>query len=189
MPKDLPSPELLRKLLRYEPETGKLYWRKRTKEVHDFDRGRRFFNSRYAGKEAFAHVGASGYLKGAIYNRYHSAHRIVWAVYYGKWPENQIDHINGDKQDNRISNLRDVSHAENGKNRRVNKNNTSGVTGVSFVVSKGRWVASIRPDGEHIYLGAYIDKKDAVRARKCAERKYGFHENHALKALAESKDD
>ena len=105
-------------------------------------------------------------------------HRLAWAIYYGEWPKDQIDHINGIRGDNRIANLRSVSNQENSKNRRRSSNNTSGYMGVSFHKGSRKWQSYICVDGKFIFLGKFADKEDAIIKRKTAERDYGFHQNH-----------
>lgn len=104
MEKPLPTPELLRKLLRYEPDTGKLYWRERTPDM--FEDGRmtarqkcRVWNGKFVGREALKSVTSFGYKFGEINGCRHRAHRVIWAISNGEWPTNQIDHINGDMAD------------------------------------------------------------------------------------------
>lgn len=106
------------------------------------------------------------------------SHRLAWFLYYGKWPENHIDHINQDGCDNRIVNLRDVSRSENLRNARRSKSNTSGVTGVFWHKVAKKWHAQIVVKGVSIYLGLFEKIEDAAEARSEAEKKYGFHPNH-----------
>lgn len=181
--KNLPSPELLRKLLRYEPDTGKLYWRKRTHDMfadgkYDAERSCKIWNIRFADKEAFTSISAANYACGLIFGRHYLAHRVIWAICNGDWPSEQLDHINGDRGDNRIKNLRSVSHAENGRNQKRPSNNTSGVIGVNWHKFHKKWQSCIRLDRKIIHLGYFTDKADAIAARKAAEAKYGFHPNH-----------
>lgn len=164
--KSLPSTDALRQLLRYEPETGKLYWRSRDNPQ---------WSARYAGREAFT-ANCNGYKRGKINNQFFFAHRVVWAMMFGDCT-NQIDHINGDRADNRIENLRSVTNAENAKNKR-HIQNASGVTGVRVERRTGRWRAEIKVSGRLIFLGTFVKKSEAVTARKNAECKYGFHPNH-----------
>lgn len=180
--KNLPSPELLRKLLRYEPDTGKLYWRKRTPDM--FVDGKRSaegccsnWNSRYSCKEAFTAL-VKGYPYGSIFGRDYYAHRVIWSIYYGESAPFQIDHINGDRSDNAIKNLRSVSHAENGRNQKLYANSKSGICGVRWHKQKKRWHAQIAFNGVNKHLGYFTDKSEATAARKAAEAKYGFHANH-----------
>ena len=183
MSKDLPSPEMLRKLLRYEPETGKLYWRERNPGMFKGKGAQQRgyctgWNSVYSCKEAFKSVDKDGYFYGVIFDRAHRSHRVIWAIYNGEWPADQIDHINGVRNDNRIVNLRVVSGTENQMNRRINSNNTSGSSGVRFRNGNRPWIAQIKVGNRCLHLGCFAEKADAVCARVEAERKYGFHENH-----------
>lgn len=96
----------------------------------------------------------------------------------------QIDHVNGDRLDNRICNLRAATNHENLKNRSLLRTNKSGVTGVYRESCTNRWRASIDNHGKTIRLGRYHCIAHAARVRKEAERKYGFHENHGRKRNA-----
>ena len=175
--KPLPCPVLLRQLLRYEPETGKLFWRERPREWFKSDRAFNAINSRDAGKETFITLHHEGYFRGMIYGRVYAAHRVIWAMQYGYWPD-QVDHINGDRQDNRLVNLREVSHLENMQNKRLYSNNKSGHAGVFFNKDRGKWQAHIRVDGERVHLGMFESRDEAITARKEASVRHGFHENH-----------
>ena len=180
MPKPLPSPELLRKLLRYEPETGKLFWHVRTPELAGGMDSRilKSWNSRFSGKEAFTADSGKGYKCGQIYCILHFAHRLAWTIYYGVEPVGDIDHINGDRHDNAISNLRDVSRTDNLRNAQLRCDNTSGTVGVYWSKEKRKWKAMIHSDGKANHIGYFHAKTDAIAARKAAEIKYGFHPNH-----------
>ena len=97
---------------------------------------------------------------------------------YGKWPANQIDHINGDSLDNRLINLRDVTSAENSRNTKMGKNNKSGVSGVSWSNPMGKWRARVRFEGKE-RRGGYFDKPEDAKDIILKERsKLGFHPNH-----------
>lgn len=106
------------------------------------------------------------------------AHRLAWLYIYGEFPKNQIDHINGDGTDNRIVNLRDVTAAENMKNQTIYKNNTSGAVGVRWNKRDRKWRAHINNNKKQIHLGSFDEKSEAVKARKEAEIKFGYHQNH-----------
>lgn len=179
----LPAPTLLRELLHYEPETGKLYWKSR--DISMFRDGAwtaehrwKAWNSTWANKEAFTAIDHRGYHEGTLLSRVYRAHRIVWALVHGEWPTDQIDHLNGNGLDNRIINLRVVPNRLNGKNLKRSKRNTSGVTGVSWQANMSKWSASIHYDGKSIHLGYFSDINDAAAARKSAEAIYEYHPNH-----------
>lgn len=182
--KALPTPQYLRQLLRYEPETGKLFWRERPACFFKADKYRTpegcaaNWNSRWSGKEALTAPLKTGHLMGRIDYRAHFAHRVAWAIHHGEWPKGEIDHINHNPADNRIENLRDVSHAENQRNLSMLRTNKSGVTGVLQTGPNNLWYARIKHAGKMLHLGAFERFEDAVAARKVAEAKYGYHPNH-----------
>jgi hypothetical protein len=108
-------------------------------------------------------------------------HRIIWEMEVGPIPAGyHIDHIDGDKLNNRVENLRCVPPALNFRNQATRRNNTSGVIGVRFY--KGAWNASIMVNRKSIYLGRFQSKNEAIAARKQAEAEYGFHPNHGRAA-------
>jgi len=121
---------------------------------------------------------STGYLEIKINGTKYKAHRLAYLYYHGHWPENDIDHINGIKTDNREENLRDVSHYENMRNQVLRKNNNSGVTGVSWHKASGKWRVYINTEYKIKHLGYYDKLEDAIKARKEAEIKYRYHENH-----------
>ena len=168
-----PDPIDMRGLLRYDPSTGKLYWRDRNELEPDAKR----WNKRYAGKEAFT-TKCGGYMYGPIRGVTCSAHRVVWAIVYGEWPSADVDHINGDRTDNRLSNLRVVCRKENTRNRKIPKTNTSGSMGLGWYPDRQKWRVVITSDGKRRHLGYFSDFNEAVKARKEAEKIYLFHHNH-----------
>ena len=184
MKKNLLSPETLRKLLRYEPETGKLFWRVRDQSF--FEDGKNTathncaaWNRRYAETEALTAINDQGYRIGSIFNKSYRAHRVAWAMHYGTWPDQEIDHTNGNRLDNKIENLRCVSSTENSRNKAIHKNNTSGVCGVYFCKRDKKWAAVIYlSNNQKKFLGRFQSIQDAHAARKDAEKKYGFSERH-----------
>lgn len=129
------------------------------------------------GREAGT-INATGYRLINISGKLRSAHRLVWLWIHKEFPKNQIDHINGNKLDNRIPNLRDVTGQENSKNQKIYKRNTSGYMGVYWIKNRNMWRAKIYCNKKQIHLGYYKEFDDAVEARKEAERNYGFHPNH-----------
>lgn len=173
----LPDVEVLRQLLRYDPQTGKLFWLPRADGPRALQ-----WNARYAGQEAFTCVSKYGYHCGGILRKTYQAHRVAWVIYYGSEPYGEIDHMNGNRSDNRIQNLRDVSHAINARNRVKSTKNTSGVMGVTYCRKDRKWAARIRIRGSEVFLGNFDTKKEAVQARKKAEPQYGYHANHGRAA-------
>lgn len=173
---ELPAIECLRERLRYEPDTGLLFW----KDCVDMPKN---WRSRFANKEAFTAYDGNGYKQGAVnYNKL-LAHRVAWSIHFGEWPVGFIDHINGVVDDNRIINLRVVSNQENHCNRRMQNNNTSDVTGVVWHKAAGKWSARIKFKGKQIHLGLYQKLEEAAKSRKEAAKLYGFTERHGVKEL------
>lgn len=156
--------DLLQKLLRYDPETGKLFWLPREKsDVPQHPTCIRW-NSRYAGREAFTTKDRKGYLKSAIFNVMFRAHRIAWALFYGVWPDGQIDHINMDRADNRICNLREANNSQNNRNRTVQSNNKSGYKGVFQNKKTAKWCSVLMVNGEKYWGGTHSTAQAAAEA-------------------------
>lgn len=100
------------------------------------------------------------------------SHRIAWIMTFGQWPTDDIDHINGIKDDNRIINLRLATTSENMSNRGMQANNTSGHKGVYWHKKDSKWTAQIRVNGRNKYLGQFTDPEDAAAAYKKAAPEY-----------------
>lgn len=154
----LPSRDRIAKFLRYDPATGALTWISR--------RGVR------AGRVAGC-VSPDDYRRVGFDMSEYLAHRLVWALHHDEVPE-FLDHINGDKDDNRIENLRPASKSENGMNRSKQRNNVSGVKGVCWDTRKGRWLATIKKEGKQVRLGHFSDPEAAHAAyAKAAQDLHG----------------
>ena len=174
-----PTISTLRSLLRYDPESGKLFWRERTPEQFQAtprrspEHSAAQFNGWLAGKEAFTAL-RNGYLCGCVdyYNTY--AHRVIWALQTGAWPTATIDHINGDITDNRWGNLRHATRGEQNRNSKRRVDNKSGVMGVQWNAKRGKWCAKI----ERQRLGYFDTVEAAAAVRQDAERRLGYHPNH-----------
>lgn len=107
-----------------------------------------------------------------INKRVYYAHRLAWFYVYKEWPKGIIDHIDRNPQNNAISNLRDTTNSLNQHNINPKINNTSGYTGVYYSERQRRWKAQIIVNRKVIYLGCFIEKKFAIKARKEAEKQY-----------------
>ncbi len=179
MKEKLITPDMLREAMIYDPDTGMLYWKERPLEHFKGTNAFGMWNTRYAGKPALNCTNKRyGYKEGNFMGFQHRTHRVAWAIYHGEWPKQYIDHINGDRADNRLCNLRDVSKSDNHKNMSLASHSTSGVIGVSWNKKLGKWAAYIYDSGKRNHLGVYASKEEAVAARKAAETELGFHKNH-----------
>lgn len=148
----------LKQLLNYDPETGVFTWRvNRTAGVKAGD---------IAAPKSFD---ADGYRMMRVDGVCYKAHRLVWLYMIGEWPANLIDHINQNPADNRFNNLRPATTAQNGMNRRVDKRNTSGVTGVTWCAKSKKWRVDIGKFGRPVHVGRFVDLDAAIAARKIAE--------------------
>lgn len=168
----------LRARIGYNPDTGMLTWRIREVTPSENSRIINSWNTRYAGKPALQYSDHLGYRRGSLEGVMLLAHRTAWAIYFGRWPVELIDHINGDPSDNRIANLREVSPRGNCQNQCVRAKSSTGIIGVGRHSTSNKFVAQIGNNGSVEYLGIYANIDDAITARRIAERKYGFHPNH-----------
>ena len=159
----VPRPELtaeqLRSVLHYEPETG------------IFTRKIGSANQVKAGDVAGS-VNGNGYLNIQLQRRGYQAHRLAWLYVYGVWPEDQLDHVNRVRTDNRISNLREVTNKQNQQNRSKQSNNTSGHPGAYWDKQRSKWVTQITHNQKLIHLGYFSILEEAIAARKAAEKLY-----------------
>jgi len=156
----------LKQLLHYDPKTGVFTW----KEFAS--------SSRPKGSQAGCFDKAMGYVAIGIDNKLYRAHRLAWLYQTGDFPEAEIDHIDHNRSNNSFSNLRLATSSINNKNRSLSPLNKSGFTGVHLNKKTGSWIARIKVNGKNIYLGAHKEKTAAINARRKANKKYGFHENH-----------
>lgn len=152
-PEDI-SLEQLREELHYDPADGQFYWKKPRGGPKRIDSDG--VENRAGSKRGDGYVSIS-----ALGFKY-LAHRLAWFYVHGVWPENIIDHINNDRTDNRIENLREAS--ENSRNQGLRSDNTSGFRGVSFSKEHGKWVARIVHNYRQHVLGYFDVKEDAIAA-------------------------
>ena len=174
---DLTDYDYAHKRLSYDPETGVFTWKEAGVEFFACEVSMRKWCSRFAGKKAGT-VSVHGYVKINFRGKIVAAHRLAWLMYYGSWPDNMIDHINWDKADNTIKNLRVVTSSENGRNRGKQSNNTSGVLGVTWHKRRRKWYSQIKGPNGYEYIGMFDDIEDAKSARQAAQKRLGYHENH-----------
>ena len=170
------DPGLLRKMLRYDPETGHLFWENRTFGMfsdggHTKEHTCAKWNSRYGETQAFTAIDRRGYHKGAIFNHTYRAHRVIWAVFHGEWPADHIDHINGIRTDNRIANLRCATNSQNCQNRGMQSNNKTGYKGVFYDTRRKKYIASLVVSGRLYPGGTFLTAEEAsvAYANLCRE--------------------
>lgn len=152
----------LKELLRYNPSTGIF-----TQLV---SRGGTAIAGSVAGSK-----NTQGYLQIQIDGTIYLSHRLAWLYVHGYFPEHQIDHIDRSRDNNRISNLREVTRTCNLRNTGNYRHNTSGVKGVCWVEERGKWKAQIMIDRKTIYLGNHNTKIEAVCHRLAAEQAENWH--------------
>jgi hypothetical protein len=172
------SYEQFKDIIRYEPETGNLFWLPRSSEYVHHTRVNSW-NSRNANR-LISTIDSKGYVFCSVLGKQYRAHRVAWLLVYGEWPD-VIDHINGVRTDNRLINLRSVNSHTNHLNQKLNSKNTSGVSGVYFNKNKGIWCAQMKFKGRTYHLGSTTDFFDAVCMRKSEERRLGFSLTHGVR--------
>ena len=149
----------LKELLDYDSYTGLFTWIQ--------DRSNRVLSGTMAGC-----INSYGYIAIRLLGSSYLAHRLAWFYIYGVWPAKHLDHINGERDDNRLANLREASDAEQQQNVKLTAANTSGHKGVSWNRRHKKWIAQIKAGGRYLYLGAFTEIEDAVAARAEGKRKY-----------------
>lgn len=156
------SIEKLNELFRYEPETGLICWRVRRKGV----------KAKCGGVAGY--VTDRGYIKIVNDGKSMLAHRVAFAIYFGRWPDGEIDHINGVKSDNRVCNLREATRKQNNANRGPLKNNLTGYKGVNYIKSRNKFVARISNGTRRVFIGMFDSAIEASEAyRKAAKEIHG----------------
>ncbi len=166
-----PTADEIRQVLAYNPETGKLSRMKK-------------WGSKDVGSEPGC-KSKCGYWQVGVFNRTYTAQQLAWVLHYGEWPNGLIDHINRNRMDNRIVNLRCVHRSYNAHNTGIRANNTSGMTGVRRRSSRGSalykpcWEAYISVEGVRHQLGYFETMEEAIAARKSAEERFNVFPCHA----------
>lgn len=163
--------ETLRRLMDYDPKTGVMRWRARTAQdftdgkSHDADRKARIWNGQHAGKTIGCDNG-EGYLSTNIDRKTYKVHHLAFAFANGRWPANQVDHIDGNRSNNSADNLRDVSASENARN---TKRHRSGKAGIVWYKPLSKWRSQIWHNGKNVCLGYFDCWADALAARRAGE--------------------
>lgn len=167
----------VRELFDYDPDTGILTWRPRRndhpsfkKDGYNAKRNAAIWNSHYAGKPAGS-LHKKGYVCTTIGSRSYRNQRLIWLYVHGYVPE-QVDHINGQRCDNRLINLRAATRFENSRNRKIRHDSASGHIGVSWHKTEKKWRAHICRNGKMVTLGRFANINDAITARRTAEVKF-----------------
>lgn len=177
--KPTPSQSELRRLFDYDEPSGALIWRRRPESDFSNKRSCSIFNRRDAEKPAGGSDG-HGYISVRINYQIYQAHRIVWCWHNGEIPFGlQIDHIDGNRNNNRIENLRLATGAENSRNCKLRSDNTSGITGVTWDKCREKWVARPSFSGRSYHLGRFRDLSDAASVVANFYRQNGFSDRHA----------
>ena len=149
----------LREILSYDPESGAFVW------LVTRGKARKDAAAGFTRRDRYIEIG----IDGALY----FAHRLAWFYVHGRWPIQQIDHINGIRGDNRIANLREASNAQNLQNlRKASSNSKSGFLGVSLRKSRGKWRAEIVIEGRKKHLGYFDSSEEAYAAYLAAKVKF-----------------
>lgn len=174
--KDISKTDMLN-FFSYDSKTGFLTWNRRDYSCYENAGMCDRWNNFYAGQRAGT-LTCHGYLTVKIFGKIRRVHRIIWLIENGSWPEYIIDHVNGDRSDNRIENLRSTDSLGNMRNRKTNKNTSSGFRGVYFNKREKKWRSHIKNCGNNIHIGYFDSFEEAVNARIISEKELGFHENH-----------
>lgn len=169
------DPLIIREMFSYCPETGLLIWR-------GAPRKKGYKKTMAEGEPAFTTRERKGYMNGRVSGYLIKAHRAVWAWHTGRWPIDQIDHINGIPWDNRIENLRECVNQKNCSNQSKPRSNTSGWIGVSQNKRTGGWVAKFRKNYVDYHVGVFGCPTAAAIAVMKARKKHGFSEIHGRRS-------
>jgi len=168
----LPSYEEVAEVLEYSPDTGEIIRKKS-------------YSNRAKVGELVGYTRSDGYIVIRAVDKQYLAHRLAWLLHYKEWPKGQIDHINHNRNDNRIENLREATGLDNNRNQSLNPTNSSGACGVSWHKQRNKWRAFVWLNNKQKHLGLFDDFDDAVAARLAANKQYEFHKNHGIQQLGD----
>lgn len=162
--------EIIKYWFKYDFVTGKLLWNRRTLNYKCY-KGQEAGWVDYSCKAAYRRV--------TVQNKAYRVHDLIWILHYGPIPKGyEIDHIDHNGLNNFLNNFRLITSFDNHRNRSMLKNNKSGVTGVHYRKDINKWRAKINVNRNTVNLGCFENESDAVKVRKLAEIKHGFHPNH-----------
>lgn len=156
--------EIGRRRFDYDPSTGELRFRDPGRDTFSSEKGYRIFCKKFVGKVAGSISKSDGYCRVVVLGQSIMAHRLIWAMLYGRDPGATIDHRDGVRSNNRPRNLRDASRSQNAMNRGPRSDCSSGVRGVHWHKASGKWVAAICAGGVSRHLGLFHTKEDARSA-------------------------
>lgn len=175
----------VRELLHYDPTTGVFTWKHRDAKWFDSAREHRRWNTRFAGKRAGSvwTTKRTGYQSRniVILGKHYREHRIAWLYMQGHPIPHHLDHENKNATDNRWHNIQDGSGGANQRNVSKLRNNTSGVTGVTWHASSGKWMARCQINGKTHHVGSFHDLNDAAKAVAAFRAANNFNQDHGLK--------
>lgn len=178
----LPSVDVLRSAYQLEvvdgQVTGRLFHKSRPVEWFSTQMACDLWNAKWSGREAMTSIHESGYRFGSLFRGNAKAHRVLWKMLYGGLCPEEIDHKNGIPHDNWPDNLKASDRLRNSWNQKKRATNTSGVNGVRWNKDRNRWSARIMIEYREKHLGYFKTKEDAAKARREADKKYGFSERH-----------
>jgi hypothetical protein len=174
----LVTSDLICSLVAFDFETQDMVWNTRQRDMFHREQDFITWNKRFSGQRCFSYLDSKNYYRGSVFRYKIPKHRVCWCFYYGSWPKTYLDHINGDRTDNSKNNLREVTARDNARNSSLSSSNTSGHTGVYLAKGGSGWRAGLTIGSSYKSLGVFRSIEDAVEARRLANEKYGFHENH-----------
>lgn len=163
--------ELVKSVLKYDPDTGHLIWigKSHSKRI-------------ILGARAGSLVKSTGYRSVTVFGRAYQEHVLIWFMYYGEWPKGQVDHEDHVRDHNWISNLKDVSFLENMRNRKAMDGTITGHQGVWFNTRRNKYVAEITMNGKKVYQKSFDSARAAAEARAEELIRLGFHANHGAES-------
>jgi hypothetical protein len=151
-------------VLKYDADTGVFTWIVPT-------------NTRIKAGDVAGCMNDNGYLRIQVLGKQYKFHRLAWLYVYGQFPDCEIDHVNGNRADNRIENLRLATSKQNKENVKLNSRSTTGYRGVHWDKSRQKWLAHVTSNRKHHNLGRFDDVNDAINAVKQARNQLFSHHN------------